>query len=57
MPERVAALSAAIDKLPKVNYAVSPNDEFAIARQEVRSLMERPVRPKVPPALMRKKPE
>ena len=55
--ERVAALLAAMEKLPKVTYTVSPGDEFASARQEVRSLTERTVHTKVPPALMRNKQE
>ena len=55
--ERMAALSATIQKLPKVDYAVAPTDEFATARHEARRLMEEPVRSKAPPSLMHKKQE
>jgi predicted Zn-dependent protease len=55
--ERITALLAAIQKLPKVDYAVAPTDEFATARHEARRLMEEPVRSKAPPSLMRKKQE
>jgi predicted Zn-dependent protease len=51
--EHMAALSATIQKLPKVDYAVAPTDEFAAAQREARRLMEEPVRSKVPPSLMR----
>jgi predicted Zn-dependent protease len=55
--ERLAALLATIQKLPKLDYTVPPTDEFANARHEARRLMEEPVRPKAPPSLMRKKQE
>jgi len=52
---RLATLSAAIEKLPSVEYAAAPPDEFAAVRQEVRRLMEQPVRSDSPPSLLRKK--
>lgn len=55
--KRVAALLATIQKLPKVDYAVAPTDEFATARHEALRFMEEPVRSKAPPSLMRKKQE
>jgi predicted Zn-dependent protease len=55
--ERIAALLATIQKLPKVDHAVTPTDEFATARLEARRLMEEPVHSKAPPSLMRKKQE
>ena len=54
--ERIAALLATIENLPKVDYAVAPT-EFATARHEALRLLEEPVRSKVPPSLMRKKQE
>lgn len=54
--ERVAALLATIEKLPEVKYAVAPSDEFAVAQQEVRRLMEQPVRPQSSPSLARRVP-
>jgi len=58
--QRLAAMSSTIDKLPKlppVDYAAGPPNEFAAAQQEVRHLVEQPVRDKAPPSLMRKRPE
>jgi predicted Zn-dependent protease len=52
---RLAALSAAVEKLPSVEYAAAPTDEFAAVRQEVRRLTEPPVRPDGAPSLLRKK--
>jgi len=51
--ERVAALLATMEKLPKAAYAAAPLGEFVRARQEVRRLVERPVRSNAPPSLMR----
>jgi hypothetical protein len=48
---------ATIEKPPKVDFIVAPYGEFATARQEMRRLVERPVRSATPPSLMRKKPE
>jgi len=55
--ERMAALSATIQNLPKVDYAVAPTDEFTAVQREVRRLIEEPARTKVTPSLMRKKQE
>ena len=55
--ERIAALLATIEKLPKIDYTVAPPDEFATARQELRRLTEQPLRSGAPPSLMRKKQE
>ena len=54
---RLAAMLSAIEKLPSVEYAAAPPDEFAAAQQEVRRLSEPPVRAKTPPSLMRKRPQ
>ena len=54
---RLATLLSAIEKLPSVEYAAAPPDEFAAAQQEVRRLSEPPVRAKTPPSLMRKRPQ
>ena len=54
--ERIAALLATIQKLPKVDYAITPTDEFATARLEARRFMEEAVHSKKPPpSLMRNK--
>ncbi len=55
--ERMMALSATIQKLPKVDYAVAPTDEFATARHEAGRLMGEPVHSNAPPSLVRKKQE
>jgi predicted Zn-dependent protease len=55
--QRVAAMLAAIEELPKVDSAATPSQEFATARQEVRRLVERPVRSGAPPSLIRRRPE
>jgi predicted Zn-dependent protease len=52
--ERMAALLATIEKLPKGNYAVASPDEFSAAQQEVRALSESPARRETPPSLLRK---
>jgi predicted Zn-dependent protease len=54
--ERVPSLTAAIENLPAANCAAAPSDDFATARQEVRRLVEQPVRPEAAPSLVRKKP-
>jgi beta-barrel assembly-enhancing protease len=53
--QRLAAMLSTIEKLPPVNYAAAPPDEFAAAQQEVRRLSEPPVRARTPPSLMRKR--
>ena len=55
--QRLAAMLPVIEKLPLVDYAAAPSDEFAAAQQEVRRLSEPQVRAKTPPSLTRKRPE
>jgi predicted Zn-dependent protease len=55
--ERVAALLATMEKLPKVAYVVVPPGQFVRARREVRRLVEQPVRSNAPPSLLSRKPE
>jgi beta-barrel assembly-enhancing protease len=54
--ERIAALLAAIQKLPGVSYAAAPAEEFGTARREALRLTEAPLR-SAPPSLMGKKQE
>jgi len=55
--ERVTALLATMEKLPKVAYAVAPSGEFVRAQQEVRRLVGQSVPSDAPPSLLRRKPE
>jgi predicted Zn-dependent protease len=55
--ERVAALLATMETLPKAAYAAAPLGGFVRARQEVRRLVEHPVRSNAPPSLMSRRPQ
>jgi len=52
---RVAALLSAIEKLPLAGHSAAPSDEFTAAQQEMRRIVQPPVRSEARPSLVREK--